>query len=279
MDGMLYVFGGGSSESEGAAGTNWSYYYEPWSNAWHDGPNMTRNCIYLSGVATVDGRILAIGGHNTTEASKRVDSMRVMSYSLSIAPSTVATGRPVIVTVTADFANAMPANYEDNPYLVSGSGTYFDDMYISGPFSGTFAFQMDIPDTAAAGAYEVVLPGLYIGYEDGGSTTLPEQRLALTVVVGDTLDEQIEALQNEIAALQLQLVEANGNVTAILMTLAALGATFADLQTQLDAMQDQVNRIEDKADTASMYAVVNLVLVVIIVVLLALMFVMSRRKP
>jgi N-acetylneuraminic acid mutarotase len=277
MDGMIYAFGGASTESEGAAGTNWSYYYQPWNDAWQNGPNLTRNCMYLSGVATVDGRILAMGGLSSNSVSSKVDSMRVMSYSASVAPSTVPSGRSLLVTVSVDFANAVPEYYQDAPYLASLSGTSFDGINIDGLFSGTCAFQIVVPEGAAAGAYEVVLPHFYVGYVDGGSINLPEQRLPVVVVVGDTLDEQIASLEDEIANLQAQLAAADGNVTTIMIALQQLGATFAALQAQLDDMQEQVDRIENKADTASTYGLVTLVLVIIVIVLVALIMIMARR--
>jgi len=100
---------------------------------------------------------------------------------------------------------------------------------------------------------------------------------ATVTVWSGSVEEHIATLEQEIAVLQAQLAAADGNVTMILMTLAAMGQTFAQLQAQLDDMQDQVDRIENKADTASTYGMITLVLVIIVIVLVALIIMMARK--
>jgi N-acetylneuraminic acid mutarotase len=275
-DGLVYAFGGAGTEGETGQGYNATYYFDTWNEVWHDGPDMINSPRYLAGAATTDGRILAIGGANVTGVLTGVSSMRVMSVLSSIAPSPVQTGRSVLVTVSVDFANAVPRSYSGNAVLVSGSGTSFSQVLFNGAFEMTFAFQMVIPVNISAGAYTVNLNNINIQYVNGG-TTLPQQKLSLGVVVGETLDEQIQSLLDEIAALQAVLATENGNVSAVSTQLAALNTYVTDLQSQLTALKDQQDKLQTKANTASTYGMINIVLVIVILALLALMFMMSRK--
>jgi archaellum biogenesis protein FlaJ (TadC family) len=58
-----------------------------------------------------------------------------------------------------------------------------------------------------------------------------------------------------------------------------LNVTFAALQTQLDDFQTQIDRVENKADNAGTYSIVNLVLVIVVIILAILMLMMMRKKP
>jgi len=269
-DSLLYAFGGATSETEFSASLNWTYHYNTWKDVWDNGPNMTMSSKYLAGASTADGRILAIGGVNATAVFKNVDSMRVMSVSTSVSPTTVQTGRSIVVTVSVDFANAVPEAYYGSAVLVSGSGTSFSAVPFQGTFDATFAFQMVIPEGITAGAYTVDMANINIEYKSGG-TTLPEQKLSLAVVVGDTLDEQMQSLMDEIANLQEQLAQDQQNITALVQQMTIL-------LTALGGLQNQVDRIEKKADNAVTYGMISVVLVIVILVLLALLLMMSRKK-
>lgn len=159
-----------------------------------------------------------------------------------------------------------------------GAGFYAIDLFVDGvlresrTWAQTATFLWDTTGLPDASMHTLSVRG----YNNDGTVT----EASVTVMVSSlSVEETVAAIQAQIAELQAKLAVADGNVTMILMTLAALGATFADLQTQINDMQDQVDRIEKKADNAGMYSMINLVLVVIVVVLLALMFLMSRRKP
>jgi len=134
------------------------------------------------------------------------------------------------------------------------------------------------------------------GYLWGGGLT--EDTVTVTVS-SVSVEEMIAAMEQELADLWVQLASEDANVTAISMQVAimqakldgiisgmtgldamaaALNATLEDLQLQLDALQEQINRVEDKADTAGTYGILTLILVAIVLVMLVLMFFMSRKK-
>jgi N-acetylneuraminic acid mutarotase len=277
-DGLIYAFGGGVGDANVGSGFNATYYYNSWDDSWTVGPNMTVQSRYLGGATTADGLILALGGNDGSTMLSTVNSMRIMSVSSSVSPTTVAAGKTVIVTVSVEFANTVPQYYYGEAVLVSGSGTSYSATSFEGTFDMVFAFQMSIPDTISAGAYTIDMQNIDIQYSNG-DTRLPEQTLSIAVVVGATLDEQMQSLRNEITTLQEQLNQSlaiqgqsQQNVTALVNQITVLLGALSGLQAQVD-------RLETKANNAATYGMVNIVLVIIILVLLALMFVMSRRKP
>jgi hypothetical protein len=112
------------------------------------------------------------------------------------------------------------------------------------------------------------------------------------------------AIQQQLAVLQAMLNVPGANLTSLAIEAAILQAkldgiiaglgvmgagsstmwdqlnvTFAALQQQLDDFQEQIDRVETKADTAGTYGIVTMVLVIIIIILVALMVMMARKKP
>lgn len=297
-DGFLYAFGGGANHFNIGAGYNSTYYFDPWAGVWGTGPDMSMSVRYLGGVSTSDGRILAFGGNNATDSFNNVESMRIMSLTASVSPSSVGSGRPFLVTVTAEFAFAVPEGYGGSAALLSGTGTVYNPMTFSSPSGGTFAFEMTVPSGVASGDYRVLVFNLAVSYTVG-SHGLKDITLPVVVTAANTFDQQIASLEAELAALQVLLAGTDVNVTAVQaglngvqtqlnalrtdqtaqgVQLTGLDTALASLQSQIDDLQGQLDKVKTTSDSSNLMGMLNLVLLVVVIVLLALMFVMSRKS-
>lgn len=273
-DGLIYVVGG-SSDGYNAGADSFSsvVVYDPATDEWSNAASMDNARKYLGATFTPDGRIMALGGNTPSTVLNVVESLQlyVFQYTISLSASSVRAGETLLMTVDAQFTHIDEVNSYLYWYLESTTdGTTYNPSAVMIPTNASSGITLAIPALAPPGSYKVVVD--WTVYADNTDERVKEE-LSFQVLAAP---QPTDAL---IADLQARLMAADGNVTAILMALGQLGATFAALQTQVDDMQDQVNRIEDKADAASMYAVINLVLVIIVIVLLAMMFMMSRKKP
>lgn len=271
-NGFVYYYGGVDGSWVDSSGTQSNIMrYDPVADEWSNSPYAIWPARSGFGEAVDDsGRVLFAGGWDggaVTDAVTLIVTADVDYDSLAI--TSPANGSVVSddVTVTVSVSNGY-------------HGFLMLEVYVDGAIrwnatslsSGSVSFLWDtaaLPD-GSSHAIKVV------GYLSNG--VVKEDTVTVTVWAG-SVEDHIETLQQEIALLQAQLAAADGNVTLILMTLQALGAELAALEAQLDDTQTQVDRIEDKADTAGMYTIVNLVLVIVVIVLLALMFMMARKKP
>lgn len=297
-DGFIYAIGGGADHFNVGAGYNSTYYFDPSAGVWGTGPNMSMKARYLGAVSTSDGRILAFGGNDVTSVFSNVESMRIMSLTTSVSPSSVGSGRPLLVTVTVEFAFAVPDGYSGSAALMSETGTAYNPMTFSSPTGGTFAFEMTVPSGVASGDYEVLLFDFAVSYTVG-SHGLEDITLPVVVTAASTFDQQIASLEAELAALQVQLAGTDVNVTAVQAALnsvqtqlnalktdqTAQGAQLTGLDTALTALQNQINDLQDQldnvkttSDSSNLMGTLNLVLLIVVIVLLALMFVMSRKS-
>ncbi len=295
-DGMIYALGGGSWHLNVGGGYADAYVLNPDNNTWMTAPDMTTPARYLGAAATPDGRVLAIGGNDATTVFDRVESMQVVRITAAAAPSTVPAGRPFLVSVTVDFAFALPEYFWVGVVLKGPADTAYPVLQYSVVSSGTFAAEMSVPQLAPAGSYTVWIYSIEVSYVTGGGTDLKGPEVPLTVVASMTLDEQIAYLNERIAELEAALAAGNANVTAIQAQLAALqtvlGAmaagqqsamddlndTLAELQDRLDAFKEQIDRVETKADDANTWGMVNIALVIVVLALVALMVAMAFKK-
>lgn len=292
-DGNLYVMGG-NQESNPASG---GYRYNPFDDEWSMLPYLNFGRTYVSSAAYApDGRVLMMGGTNLSEsvrATERVESLQILTKSITLSASSVNQGGSVLVTVAYDFAYVTPVGYSLDAYLLAGSVAY-NPASIRSPIGGTFSFEMSVPQQLAAGSHEIVVYDLSVDYGSGG-WGLGTTNLAITVVGALSVEEQIAALQTDISALQAALGLSDANVTALrtqvtnlqtqLTALQAMtnasdtsqSAALANLQEQIAALEDQLDKVKTTSDSSSMWGMVNMILVIIVIVLLALMFVMSRK--
>lgn len=273
-DGLIYVVGGSSDAyNTGANAYSTVVVYDPATDEWSAAADMDNARKYLGATVTTDGRIMALGGNTPSAVLDVVESLQLyeFQYTINLSASSVRAGETLLMTVDAQFTHIDEYNSNLYWYLESATnGTTYNSGSIMIPTDAAAAITLGIPALVPPGNYKVVVH--WTVYADNVYEEVEEERTFQVLVAPQPTDALI-------ADLQARLMAADANITAILLALGQLGATFADLQTQLDDMQDQVNRIEDKADAASMYAVINLVLVIIVVVLLAMMFMMARKKP
>jgi hypothetical protein len=190
---------------------------------------------------------------------------------MSLSAPSVRAGETMLLSVDAQFTHIDEYNSSLYWYIESvADGTVYNTGSIYLPTGAHAAVTVAVPVLVPAGNYTLVVDW---GVNADNTYEAVDEELAFQVLAAPP---PVDALIGE---LQAMLMAPGANITTVLAALGQMGATFADLQIQLDGMQDQVNRIEDKADAASMYAVINLVLVVIVIVLLAMMFMMARKKP
>ena len=302
QDGCWYVMGGGN---EGNPSDD-SYMYDIYTDSWTELPRMGLGVTYVtSAVSAPDGRVLVLGGTNyslSIRASDRVQSLQVMTKSITLSATSVSQGGSVLVTVAYDFAFKTAVSYSLDCYILAG-GVIYSPIVVSIPVPGTFAFVVDIPQQLPAGSNEIVLNDFTVDYDSGG-WTFDTINLPLTVVSAPSVEDQLLAIQQQLAVLQAMLNVPGANLTSLAIEAAILQAkldgiiaglgvmgassstmwdqlnvTFAALQQQLDDFQEQIDRVENKADTAGTYGLVTMVLVIIIIILAALMVMMARKKP
>ncbi len=308
VDGLLYVVGGSSDGyNSGADAFSTVQVYDPASNQWSAAPDMSSARKYLGATVTPGGKILALGGNTPSVVLDVVESLQLylFHYSIGLSSSSVRAGETVLLTLDAQFTFINESFSVVSWYLESVlGGTIYSSGSLMIPTGAPAAITIEVPTLAPQGNYMVVVESWTIIAEGGVVEVVNNQKLALQVLTApEPTDALIADLEAQIAALQSQLASDDANLTALRAQTTALQAqvsaliagltargaeqtaaqatlntTLANLQLQLDAFQEQINRVENKADTAGMYGVITLVLVIVVIVLLALILLMSRRR-
>jgi N-acetylneuraminic acid mutarotase len=298
LNGVVYYIGGSDSDWLDGNQISAIQKYDPAEDAWSTS-TITSLSPARSGFGTaIDemGRIFAVGGYDGSAGVPTVtmivptdliyDKVQIVSptggsivsgqVAISVAYATPNVGMPVIeVFVDGEFLGSQTA-----PWL-----------------SSTITYLWDTTGLADGSSHVITAKGtLWNGVIREDSVTV--------TVSSMSPEEQLAAIQQQLTVLQTLLTIPDANLTALAMQAAILQAkldgiiaglgvmgassgvmwdqlnvTFAALQTQLDDFQDQIDRVEGKADSAGTYSIVNLVLVIIVIVLLALMLMMIRKKP
>jgi N-acetylneuraminic acid mutarotase len=165
-DGGWYVMGGGN---EGLPSDD-SYMYDMYTNSWTELPVMGLGVTYVSAAASApDGRVLVLGGTNyslSIRASDRVQSLQVMTKSITLSADSVGQGGSVLVTVSCDYAFKTAVRYSLDSYVLAG-GVVYSPVDMGIPVPGAFAFVVDVPQQIPAGSHEVVLDNLVVWFESG----------------------------------------------------------------------------------------------------------------
>ena len=305
-DGLIYVIGGASSAGNTGPGFSSVSVYHPATDAWSTAASMDTARKYLGATVTPDGRILALGGNDASSVFDVVESLQsyLFSYTIGLSATSVRAGEPVLLTLDAQFTNIDEISSELTYYLVSDAdGTIYSPASVDIPTDAPAAITVNVPELAPPGDYRVVV-FRWVVFGENAVELVENVELPLVVTAGPAaVDALIADLEAQLADLQATLASDDANVTMISMQVAimqakldgiisgmtalgaeqsaamvALNATLANLQLQLDAFQEQINRVEDKADTAGMYGIVTMVLVIIIIVLVGLMIMMARKR-
>ena len=272
-DGFVYAFGGGTSDIPLEAGYNTTYVFDQFNDVWSDGPDMLVPAKYIGGAATSEGRIFVLGGNNLNAVFNQVESMRVMSVSMVVSSATVGQGRSVTVSITTDFAFAVPKGYSVSASLVSAGITY-GEVQTDSPLPGTVAFVVTVPETVAPGPAHIYVFKVSIYYEPSGSTIVPKMWLPITVTAAATSDQQIASLQKNITGLKARL---NDTQAKLNQTNAEQSMNVNVVQSDLGSLQRELDKAKANASSASMYGMIALVLLIVVIVLVALMLMMSRK--
>lgn len=299
VDGLLYVVGGSAGSGNTGSAYSSTLVYDPVAGEWSTAADLNVARKYLGATMTPEGRVIALGGNDASTVMNDVESLQLYTfqYSIELSASSVRAGETVLLKLDAQFTNITEVYSVLTYYLESVTdGTVYNPDSVMIPTDAPVAIAISVPTLTPPGDYRVVVSSWTI-YASGVYEVVEDQQLPLQVVAApDPTDALIADLQAQADALKAQLSSSDVNITvlqnqlnAITAALVAMGgaqtaagaqlnATLADLQQQLDAFQEQINRVEDKADTGGTYGMVTMILVIIIIVLVALMLVMGRRK-
>lgn len=279
-DGGIYVMGGGDEGAPSSAAFRYDYSSDEWSTL----PDLNFAMTYVSQAAYApDGRVLVLGGTDLSvpaRATDRVESLQILTESITLSSSSVDQGGSVLVTVAYEFAYETPASYGLYACLLLG-GEIYAPTYVQSPGGGTFSFEVNVPQLIPAGACQIGLVDIWVGYESG-DWGLGSRELPITVLSALPLEEQIALLEDQLATLQDELSAMNASqaeqIAALSDAIAALQGQLAALGGGMADMSDRVDTLEDKADSANMWGMITMILVIVVIVLLAMMFVMGRKK-
>jgi N-acetylneuraminic acid mutarotase len=276
-EGLIYAIGGGSSISNIGVGFNSTYYYNTWSDVWMTGPNLTSGARYLGAAKSTDSSIFALGGNDNSVMLTRVESLRVMTVSLSLSPTTVGAGRTVVITGDVQFAFVTPARFNGYAALVSDGGTTYAAVEFYNPTGGVFAFELSVPQAAAPGPYNVLV-AVWIDFLSGGMD-LDDASLPLTVTAALSLDQQIASLEQQLAKLETALANATGDVSDLQDEITALQGQLDQLKIAQDDLKGTTDDAKNSASSSNTMGMINLVLLVVVIALLAIVLLMGRKKP
>jgi len=265
-DGGIYVMGGGDEGAPSSEALRYDYSSDEWDTL----PDLNFAMTYVSQAAYApDGRVLVLGGTDLSvpaRATDRVESLQILTESITLSASSVDQGGSVLVTVAYEFAYETPEAYGLYACLLLG-GEIYAPTYVQLPGGGTSSFEFNVPQLFPAGACQIALVDIWVGYESG-SWELGSRELPVTVLSALPLEDQLAALQDELSAMNASQVE----------KIAQLTEEIADLKQQLAAQDEDMGTLGDKADSANLWAMLTMVLVIVVLVMLALMFVMGRKK-
>jgi len=291
LNGVVYCFGGvdGSWVNTGPQ-VSAIQKYDPASDTWSVSTISTFTPARSGFGYSIDkfGRIFAVGGYDgssvVTTVTMIVPTDLVLDELQIVGPTDggIVSGKVTISVAfkTPDVGMPVIDVFVDGVFL---------DSQTAPPFGGTVSYVWDASGLTDGSTHVIMARGtLWNGAMREDSVTVTVSSLSV--------EQQIAAIQTQLASLQAQLNIPGANLTALAIQAAilqakldgiiagstatsdAMNVTFANLQAQLDAFQKQIDRVENKADNAGTYAIVNLVLVIIVIVLVAMMLMMVRKK-
>ncbi len=245
-DGVLYYVGGNDDDTGTVVGDGACLNLR--TGTWTDVPAMSVSRFYFTMVSVPDGRIMAFGGSDWSSMYSSVESMNVADESVELSSDTVVQGGSVTLSLEADFAFSEPTGGYIEYYVKGPDGTLYLYDEFSLPVWGPVAVAISLPDICPAGEYSVVLVTYYL-YEGWSSWPIVEDmEMALTLVDGYTVEEQLAMLEANMTALsdalqtQIDLLQTQLNAQDV--EIADLQAAVAALQGDLDALADQLSTLE-----------------------------------
>ena len=287
-NGHIYYYGGVSgSWVTGTPSTGQVQRYDPVADEWsYSSSSLSPARSGFGEVVDSHGRILLAGGWDGSTTIPTVTMIVTADVDYDALKIVAPADRSVVSGVVT-----VSVSVTDHMWGYAMIQVYLDDVLTwnaTAISSGTTSFTWDTSSLTDGSSH--VLKA--VGYLYSGSI---REDTATVTVWTVSVDERIALLQADLAALEASLGTTDLNVTALraqltnmqtqLTALQALtnasdtsqSAALADLQEQITAMQDQLDKIKTTSDSSSMWGMVNMVLVIIVIVLLALMFVMSRK--
>ena len=312
-DGLVYFMGGGNTayNTGGLVGGQEFYsttlVYSRFNDTWFSAVDLSYAARYGMSVASAEGNVWFFGGNNNTVVYSNVSMLEVMSITISLSSNTVTQGESVLMYVNPQFAYQSVRFYYMSVYLETPTGFAYDSISVGTSTDIPFVVEIPVPEAAETGVNTIVMSNFAFYTLDWTSIELPLTDTALTVeamvpiedlIAG--LEAQLTTLQANVDSLAAQLNAADANASALRTQVAALqtqltdlqnivnannasqsaqmNAMLADLQEQITAMQDQLDKVKTTSDSGSMWGMVNLVLIIVVIVLLLLMLMMSRKK-
>ncbi len=268
QDGHIYALGGAPDGLNAGAGRAEVYYLNFYNSSWTQVLSLNVATENLGAVTTDDGRIWAIGGVNSTGTIKAVQSMDVADLSFDV-PTTVAQGGELLIEVGGEFAysNVLYVSLYVHLDALDGANT---PRSAFSTYADSMMFTYGIPETMPAGTYTLVMDPITFQSDAGPVQVIGGKEFSLTITDAQTQDELIHDLQDQITSLQNK----TGNID---VNSSGQGQDINQMQNQLNDLQAALDKAKASAGSASLYAMIALVLGAVVVALLALMFVRGRK--
>lgn len=254
IDGLIYVFGGGADGSNFGSGYATGNFYSPANDLWGTLPDMLAAERQLGGAVTPDGKIVALGGSNSSTSSRQVEYLQTVLATATLSSSTVAPGGSVSVSFDIQLAFPMSSVTTVTAYLASAAGVVYATYSASSPVGAHVVMQVDVPAVAPAGSYVL-------------HVSMPAVGLSLSVVDEPTLADQVDALQEKLNATKTLLDQMNATQTQ----------SGTSVNDKLNTLQGDLDKAKADAANASLYGMIALILIIVVAVLAALLLVMGRK--
>jgi prefoldin subunit 5 len=290
-DKLIYFMGGGNTayNTGGLVGGQEFYadvfVYSMFNSTWIDAVDLPYGARYGMSTASPDGTIWFFGGNSNTVVYDRVSTLEIMRITVTMSSGTTVQGGGVLIYVDPQFAYLNVLEYYVNTHVQAPSGFSYESQgfYVAGDWP--FAMEVTVPSVAETGLHLIVVD-YFVAYVDGWyNVELPMADMALTVEAAAVIEDMIADLETQLADLKTALVAQGADIDALQAQIDALEAQITALQTALaglgtgfDAVNDRIDTLENKADSANMWGMVTMILVVVVLVLLVLMFLMGRKK-
>lgn len=281
-DGLFYMC---TEIKEGSAIFNRCAYFDPHRYEWGFAAYPPVNTKEAAGAATSDGKIMVFGGRATSQMTRGVQTLQVMSVEID-PPDQIYTGELASVRINANLAYADPDRIVAHTYLQAGDGTVYDAKSTTCTVNSAFSIPVSIPDGAPSGYYKFVTEWLY--YESAqGHVELGEHSVMVNIVAQATVREQMEGLQEQVEQLQEQLSDLENETADLRDQIEDIGQRLDDLENADDAIKTEVDglstdttklqaSVDNKSDSVLSYLMI--VLLVASIAIMAFNMVMSKRQ-
>ncbi|HOO04164.1 MAG TPA: hypothetical protein PLJ11_05520 [Methanomassiliicoccales archaeon] len=204
-DGVVYLIGGTNNVGWYEANVAEVWGYDLSSGGTIIVPAVAEPARYGAAFETADGRIVFFGGHNGTEGSTDIWSLKVWDIEAILSSGTVAQGGSVQLSLSLTTYFAPEEGWYGTAYLMAGDITYA--LYDISALGVKGILELPISEGMPAQDYLLVLDvGADWDYD------LQVEPLPLTVTEAPSIADQLQEMQEQNEALQEQLEAAQAEL-------------------------------------------------------------------